>query len=164
MAAACCNHDGASSLEATTGVKNTAVRKNNPIMRRNMGVNSWVKLIPAMASLVAAGCGGRLFQGDGVIVRLIDQIEKGLQAVIRSDREDKVSAAAKVKAALVGETLTVLRDSNRRRIFSDGSGTYWPGSIGIVERITRGQVDSHAVLFQPGIVKIDLILAFTRRK
>src|SRR5258705_4569803 len=126
MTAACCNHDGASSLEATAGVKKTAVRKNNPVTRKDMGFNSWVKLNP-MAFLVAAGCGGGLFQGDGVIVCLIDQIEQGLQAVIRGDREDKVSPTAKVKAAVVEKTLTVLSDFNRWHIFSNRSGTYWGG-------------------------------------
>ena len=97
-----------------------------------------------------------------MVVRLIDQIEKRLQAVVRGDRENQVSPTAKIKAAVVEETFTVQRDFDCRRIFSDRSGTYWCGGIGIIERITRGQVNSDAVLLQPGIVKIDFMLPYTR--
>lgn len=97
-----------------------------------------------------------------MVVRLIDQIEKRLQGVIRSDGENQVSPTAKIKAAVVEETFTVQRDFDCRHIFSDRSRTYGGGGIGIIERIPRRQINSDVVLLQPGIVKIDFMLAFTR--
>src|SRR5687768_15103302 len=100
-----------------------------------------------------------LLQSHGVVITLVQDIEKRLDPVVAGNWKDERVFAAEEKVAAEDKGLAAINGGQRRFVVANISASKRRRCVGIVKRITRGQGDCYLVFFRPGIVEVNVILA-----
>src|SRR6202008_4583266 len=105
---------------------------------------------------------GILFQGDCVVVVLMNHFEKAFQSRIAGRREKYAVVATKEKLSIENQRVAIFCDGDFGALAANLLCEFRINvrrCVGTVERKTSRQSDLDRVVFRPGKVEVDWLLA-----
>ena len=92
----------------------------------------------------------------------MQRVKKVFELRVTADWKEYVSITAKKEPAFVNEPLAILRDRDARFVIANRAAADARRRVRIIQRVAHGKLESHFIIFEPGILKLDCVFPFTR--